>query len=125
MRIGSVQSSPAFKMKIVQNEELHQLIHHLQVDRGYSQKKIEKIMSNIKKMADDSYEFEVQKVHPCGMMLYDITTDNEDAAVDERGGDCSTRAFFMLRNIKKLCNTMIKINKNAGSEREIYEKAGK
>ena len=125
MRIGSVNNSVNFRMKIVQNDDLKDLIHHLQVDRKYSQKKIEGMMNSIKKMADDSYTFEIEKVNPySGIIWYDISTNNENAAVDERGDICSTRKFFMLRNINKLCSNMIKINKKAGNASEIYDKVG-
>ena len=126
MRIGNVNRNVNFRMKIVQNEELKDLISNLQVKRGYSQMKIERIMNNIKKMADDSYNFEVNKVNPyTGTLWYTITTNNEDAAVDERGNICSTSKFFMLNNIKKTCKNMIKINNNAGSATEIFENVGK
>ena len=125
MRIGNVCNTN-FGMKIKQNEDLKDLIHNLQTQRNYSQKKIEGIMDSIKKIADDSYEFEVQKVNPyTGTLWYSITTDNEDAAIDERGDVCSTSKFFMLRNIKKVCEQMVKVNKKAGSGREIYDYAGK
>ncbi len=126
MRIGNVNNNQAFGMRIKQNDELDALTYALQIQRGYSPKKIEGIMDSIKKMADDSYEFEVNSVNVFGTnFCYSVSTDNEDAIVDERGDVCSTGKFFMLRNIRKLCNQMVRINNNAVSSDEIYEHAGK
>ena len=126
MRISNVNNTVNFGMKIVKNDELKDLISNLQRQRGYSQKKIEGIMDSIKKMADDSYNFEVESINPySGMVCYSVYTDNEDAAIDSRGDICSTLRFFMLHSINKVCKNLVKQNKKAGSAREIYDYAVK
>ena len=58
-------------------------------------------------------------------MKYSINATNKSAAISERSSYTSISRLFMLRNIKKICNQLVKINTNAGIAEELYEYAGK